>query len=347
MKIRFGAIAFFVLFAGITINFIACSGGKPENPNGGDPPPEEKLVLKPTPVFSGSKAYEFVKNQVDFGPRVPNSDAHRRCADFLANQLKSYNWQVTVQNFDAKAYNGKILKSFNIIGAWNPQATKRILLTAHWDTRPYNDKEVKDTTKFEPIDGANDGASGVGVLLELARLVNESKLKPEVGIDIIFFDSEDHGQPEDYKGEYKPDMWCLGSQYWSNNKHKADYQAYYGILLDMVGGKGAQFYREGTSMQYAGEITQRVWRIANMIGYGQFFKMQNSPAITDDHTYVNKIAKIPMLDIIEFDPNNRDSFFGHYHHTKKDNMSIIDSVTLKAVGQTVVQVVYNEAGATQ
>ncbi|MCU0447964.1 MAG: M28 family peptidase [Microscillaceae bacterium] len=322
--------------------FNACETKKGNDKTTTDEPKEQPLVLKPAPKFSGDTAYRYVKAQVDFGPRVPNTEAHRRCADYLKNTLQSLGWQVIVQDFDATAYNGKILKSKNIIGVYNPQAPTRILLAAHWDTRPYNDKEVSDTTKYEPIDGANDGASGVGVLLEIARAIYQSEKKPEVGIDIIFFDSEDYGQPEDYAGQYQPDMWCLGSQYWSKNKHKADYQAYFGILLDMVGAKGAQFYREGTSMEKAGDVTNMVWKVAQQLNYGQYFKMLNSPGITDDHTYVNQIAKIPMLDIIEYDPNNKDSFFGHYHHTKKDNMSIIDSKTLEAVGQTVLQVVYNQ-----
>lgn len=320
---------------------ISSCGGKSTNP----PQTEEIIVLQPTPVFNADSAYLFVAAQVKFGKRVPNTEAHRKCADYLVEQLRSFGFQTEVQAFEAIAYNGNKLQSKNIIGKFNPTAAKRILLAAHWDSRPFNDKEAKDSTKFEPIDGANDGASGVGVLLEIARAIAMAEKKPQVGVDIIFFDSEDYGQPENYQGQYKPDMWCLGSQYWSKNK--GNYQAYFGILLDMVGGKNAQFWREGSSLQYAREITQNTWRVGNQLGYSSYFILKDAPAITDDHSYVNTIAKIPMLDIIEYDPANSDTFFAHYHHTSKDNMEIIDKNTLKAVGQTVLQVVYNEQVTVQ
>ena len=308
---------------------------------------EEKIVLKPAPVFNGDSAYQFVKAQVDFGPRNPNSEGHKKCGDYLINQLKSFGFETISQDFDAIAYDGKILKSRNIIGIFNPKATTRILLAAHWDTRPMNDKEEKDSTKYTPIEGANDGASGVGILLELARTISLAEKKPDVGIDIIFFDSEDYGQPENFQGQYKADAWCLGSQYWSKNKHVPNYSAYYGILVDMAGAANAKFYMEGTSMQVAPIINNKVWNIAQTAGYGKYFISKPAPMITDDHTYVNNIAKIPMIDIIDYEPNS-DGYFPDYHHTSKDNMQIIDKNTLKAVGQTLIQVLYNEdAGITQ
>jgi hypothetical protein len=325
--------------AGGAVCLTNCGGGTTKKPPVNT---EDKLVLKACPAFNPDSAYQFIKAQVDFGTRVPNTEPHRRCKDYLFEQLKKYGFAPIIQNFEATAYNGKKLTSFNIIGTFNPQAAKRILLAAHWDTRPYNDKEAKDSTQFKPIDGANDGGSGVGVLLEIARTIATAKDKPQIGVDIIFFDSEDYGQPENSK-DWKPDFWCLGSQYWAKNKHKENYSAYYGILLDMVGAKGAKFHKEGTSLQYAREITNHIWRIANELNYGLYFKMAESPSITDDHTYVNTVAKIPMTDIVEYDPTGGDSFFGKYHHTSADNMTLIDTNTLKAVGQTVLQVLYNEA----
>jgi Zn-dependent M28 family amino/carboxypeptidase len=320
---------------------IACGGNAPKE----NKPVEEepKLVLKPAPTFSGDSAYNFVEAQVKFGPRVPNTEPHKRCKDYFYDQLKKFGFSPIIQNFEATAYNGKKLTSYNVIGTYNPQASKRILLAAHWDTRPYNDKEVTDSTKFKPIDGANDGASGVGVLLEIARVIAQAEKKPTVGIDIIFFDSEDYGHPENHThSSGSAEFWCLGSQYWAKNKHKQDYTAYYGILLDMVGAKGAQFYKEGTSTQYAHEVTNQIWDIAHKLNYSNHFKMANSPSITDDHYFVNTLAKIPMLDIIEYDPAGGDSYFAKYHHTMNDNMDIIDRNTLKAVGQTVLQAIYNE-----
>ncbi len=303
--------------------------------------PAKKMVLKPCPAFSGDSAYDFVAAQVKFGPRVPNSAPHKQCKDYFYAQFSKFGFSPIIQNFEATAYNGTKLTSYNVIASYNPKATKRILLAAHWDTRPYNDKEATDSTQFKPIDGANDGASGAGVLLEIARTIAQAEKKPTVGIDIILFDSEDYGHPEHHKGG-SAEYWCLGSQYWAKNKHKPDYTAYYGILLDMVGAKDAKFYREGTSLQYARDVTYSIWEIGNALGFTHYFKNLDSPALTDDHLFVNTIAKIPMLDIIEFDPSGGESYFAKYHHTLNDNMQIIDKNTLKAVGQTVLQALYNE-----
>ncbi|MCS6821471.1 MAG: M28 family peptidase [Microscillaceae bacterium] len=302
-------------------------------------PPTPRPILS-VPNFNADSAYYFIEAQVRIGKRVPNTEAHRKCSIFLVQTLQSLGWQVTMQDFDATAYDGTVLKSKNIIAAFQPERKKRILLAAHWDTRPFADKDTKD--KNLPIDGANDGGSGVGVLLEIARIISQSTQKPAVGIDIIFFDSEDYGQPEDFKGEYKPDMWCLGSQYWAKNKHKENYSAYYGILLDMVGAKGAKFYREGLSKKYAPSIVEKVWNTARQLGYTHFFVPNDSPEITDDHKYINEIAKIPMINIVEYNPNTKDSYFADYHHTHNDNMQLIDKQTLKAVGQTVLHVLYQE-----
>ncbi len=297
---------------------------------------KKEIVLNPTPVFSGDSAYLFVKAQVDFGPRVPNTAAHQKCGDYLIESLKKFGCEVVVQKFDAVAYDKTVLKSRNIIASLNPKASRRIIIAAHWDTRPIADKDKKDTLK--PIDGANDGGSGVAIILELARTISLSEKKPTVGIDFILFDSEDYGQP-DYTSQqdYKPETWCLGSQYWSKNNPS---KAYFGILLDMVGAKNAKFYMEGTSMKNASSINQRIWDIGNKLGFSNSFIYKGSPEITDDHVYMNK-AGIPTIDIIEYDPSQGNSFFGSYHHTLQDNMDIIDKETLKAVGQTVLQVIYN------
>ncbi|TAF66135.1 MAG: M28 family peptidase [Cytophagales bacterium] len=339
---KFLNIPFFIcVFAVISLN--SCGGKKTkqktdvEQDNITTP-----IVLQKAPIFESDSAYRFIEKQLSFGKRVPNTEGHRRCGDYLVSQLKAYQWEVIEQKFEAVAYDSTILQSRNIIASYNPKATRRILLAAHWDTRHVADKEKDAKKAEEAIEGANDGASGVAVLLEIARLIGLGEMKPTVGVDIIFFDSEDYGKPNGYKKKSVVDNdWCLGSQYWSKNKHKADYQAYYGILLDMVGAKGAIFYREGTSMQYAGIVNQRFWTIANQLGYKQFVN-QDSPSIVDDHYYVNTIAKIPMMNIIEFDVKNPASFFAPYHHTHQDNLSIIDKTTLKAVGQSVVQMLYNE-----
>jgi hypothetical protein len=324
-----------------TSGLIACDKKERRVEENTSPPP---VITVTAPIFNADTAYAFIEKQVDFGPRVPNTQPHRQCGDYLITTLKQYGANVTVQDFVAEAYNGTKLQSRNIIASYFPNATKRILLAAHWDTRHVADKDVVDQNK--PIDGANDGASGVGVLLEIARIMQADTMKPNVGVDIILFDSEDYGEPETSQPEDIPNrnnkiFWCLGSQYWSKNKHVPNYSAYYGILLDMVGAKGATFAKEGTSMEYAASVVERVWNIAQALGYGGMFINRNSPGITDDHVFVNRDAKIPMIDILDYDSAGED-YFGPYHHTHADNMQIIDKTTLKAVGQTVLQTLYEE-----
>ena len=303
----------------------------------------KEITLQKAPEFNADSAYFFVQKQVDFGPRVPNSKGHQECGDYLINQLKQYGWEVKVQEFTAVAYDSTLLSSRNIIASFNPDEPTRILLAAHWDTRHVADKDSSDTDS--PIDGANDGASGVGVLLEVARAISSATQKPAYGVDIIFFDSEDYGPPENSEYQGNNNFWCLGSQHWAKNRIPENYTAYFGILLDMVGAKDAVFYQEGHSIQYAGNVTRYVWNVANKIGHGNQFVNKESPAIIDDHYFVNKEAGIPMLDIIEYDVHRANAYFASYHHTHADNMDIIDRNTLNAVGKTVLQVIYSDIKA--
>jgi glutaminyl-peptide cyclotransferase len=283
------------------------------------------------PDFNADSAYLYVKQQVDFGPRVPNTPAHEKCADFFVQKLRQYCKDVIVQKGQVKAFDGTVLNFKNIIASFAPEVNNRIFLCSHWDSRPFadNDADVKNHNK--PIDGANDGASGVGVLLEVARQLSISR--PEIGIDLIFFDVEDYGPPLDQKStEDAGDWWGLGSQYWSRQQHVENYFARYGILLDMVGAPGATFLKEGISMDYAPEIVDQVWRIANRIGYSGYFYFEKGTYITDDHYYIN---------IIHLDRTSKTGFY-HTWHTTNDNLSNIDKNTLKAVGQTLLTVIYEE-----
>jgi hypothetical protein len=324
-------LSIFVL-SGVVVYFKSCQ--KPTET------PTEDVSLIPSPDFKADSAYAYVKAQVDFGPRVPNTKAHKDCGNYLIAKLKQFGCEVISQDFVATKYDGTKMNARNIIGSINPKAEKRILLTAHWDSRSVADKDSVD--KNSPIDGANDGGSGVAVLLEIARSIQIAQQKPNVGVDIIFFDVEDHGEPEGYKGPEKTtSSWGLGSQYWAANKHKENYTAYYGILLDMVGGKGAIFPHEGESMRYAPMIVRNVWDIASRLGYSTVFVDAEGIGLTDDHTAVNEVGKIQMIDIVELHPNSPQTFY-KYHHTHGDNISNIDKNTLKAVGQTVLSVLYQE-----
>ncbi|MDF2159091.1 M28 family peptidase [Algoriphagus sp. CAU 1675] len=317
---------------GILLVGLACSSEKTTE----NKVPE--VVIKPYPAFNADSAYSFVQKQVDFGPRVPGTTSHSNTKNWILQTLEKYGWAVQTQDFQAKTYDKLTWDLSNIIASYNPQASKRILLAAHWDTRRIADKDTERLD--EPIDGANDGASGVGVLMEIARVVGTQGLKPDVGIDIILFDGEDDGEPETARIRDNSQIWwCLGSQYWSKNKHVPNYSAYYGILVDLVGAKGAQFFKEGYSRQYASGIVKKVWDHAAQLGHNSFFVNRNSPEILDDHVFVNANAGIPMIDIIEFSP---DYGFGHYHHTHQDNMDVIDRRSLQAVGETVLFTVYQE-----
>lgn len=282
------------------------------------------------PNFNADTAYAYIKKQVDFGPRVPGSSAHAKCADWLTNTLKKQGLDVIVQTETAKTFDGKQFRLKNIIAQFKPEVADRVLLCAHWDARPFADSDTKD--KDKPIDGADDGASGVGVLLAIADALKQTPAN--IGVDIILFDIEDYGSNGDMES------WCLGSQHWSANPHKQGYTARYGILLDMVGSKGATFPKEANSVAYAPSIVTKVWNAAAQLGYSNYFIDETISFVgVDDHIYVNK-AGIPCIDIIHYD--KKEQGFGPHHHTHADNISIIDTATLKAVGQTLLEVIYNE-----
>jgi len=291
------------------------------------------------PQFSADSAYSFIEKQLAFGPRVPNTEPHVACASWLEEKMSSYGAEVIVQNEKLVAFNGTRLNSFNIIAQFQPQKANRLLLMAHWDSRPYADHDPDPEKRNHPIPGANDGASGVGVLLEIARQMGQSPCS--MGIDIILFDAEDYGVPDHLDIEWKADSWCLGSQYWANNPHKKDYYARYGILLDMVGAKDALFTQEEVSHFYARSVLDQVWKTARQLGYGSYFSFEKTAQIIDDHRYVNEIIGIPSIDIIQYD-HGTESNFGSYWHTHNDDISTIDKNTLKAVGETVMHVIYSE-----
>lgn len=285
------------------------------------------------PVFNADSAYLYIKTQVDFGPRVPNTDAHKACGNYLAQKLEQFGAKIYNQQINLSAYNGTLLKARNIIGAFKPEAKKRIALFSHWDSRPWADQDPDPKKHYTPILGANDGASGVGVLLEIARQIQQQQ--PELGIDIILVDAEDYGTHTAYNGEHKVESWGLGSQAWARNPHETNYRARFGILLDMVGGKNPEFRYEATSEKYASNVNRKVWKAAKQLGFERFFVPKDGGEITDDHTFINQYSNVPTIDIIPYN-------FFEYWHTEKDNMDAIDKETLQAVGQTVMQVIYNE-----
>lgn len=325
------SISMFLLSAFMLLTATSCGSNSSKTSSTDNNDQETNVQV---PQFDADSAYKYVQAQVDFGPRTPNSKGHVACGEYLANTLAAHGAKVTNQYADLLTFDGTLLKARNIIGSYKPESKKRIALFAHWDTRPWADNDPDEKNHRTPILGANDGASGVGVLLEVARLINQQQ--PELGIDLIFFDAEDWGS-SDVK-----DSWCLGAQYWARNPHVPNYNARYGILLDMVGGKNATFYKEAYSEQYAPDVNKKVWKKANQLGYGRYFISENGGGTTDDHLYVNEIAQIKTIDIVPHHPECEASSFGPTWHTVNDNMDNIDRSTLKAVGQTVLKVIYNE-----
>ena len=329
------------------------------------------------PAFCADSAYAFCEAQCDFGPRTMNSQAHDDCGAWIMEKFKSYGMSVTPQQTLLKGYDGTMLRATNIIASYRPELTDRILICAHWDSRPWADNDPDEANHRKPVLAANDGASGVAVMLELARLLREyggagarghedtsaadtsratsasdSILAPPhlrtpapplpLGVDFICFDAEDWGTPQWDDTPSDGDTWALGAQYWAANPHVDGYTARYGILLDMVGGQGAQFYQEQQSLQYARSIVDKVWRASQVVGFGSFFPSREGVGITDDHLPVNRVAKIPCIDIIPYYPDCPQSSFGPTWHTVNDDMAHIDRNTLQAVGQTLIQVLWSE-----
>lgn len=302
---------------------------------------DESASLQPVgPVFCADSAYLYCHAQCDFGPRTMNSKAHDDCEKWIISKFESFGMQVTPQKAVLKGYDGTSLNSTNIIASYRPDLTDRVLLCAHWDSRPWADNDPDEANWKTPVMAANDGASGVAVMLEIARLLSKDTL--QLGVDFICFDAEDWGVPQWNEDNFDSDSWALGAQYWSTNLHKKGYRARFGILLDMVGGQGAQFYKEAMSVQYANHIVEKVWRAAQVVGYGSMFPSQQGTGVTDDHISVNTKAKIPTIDIIPYYPNCEQSSFGPTWHTVNDDMEHIDKNTLQAVGQTLIQVLFSE-----
>lgn len=292
------------------------------------------------PTFCADSAYQYIDKQCSFGPRTMNSKAHDECGKWIVAKFQSLGYEVTEQRADLKGYDGTTLKSTNIIAKYRPELTNRILLCSHWDSRPWADNDPDTANHRKPVLGANDGASGVGVLLEVARLLREDTTA-QIGIDFVCFDAEDWGVPEWENGYDGDDSWALGANHWAKNQPQG-YKPRYGILLDMVGGQGARFYQEGFSLHFAADIVRQVWSTAHAIGYSSYFPMTEGSTVTDDHLPINESAGIPTIDIIPYYPDCPQSSFGTTWHTVNDDMAHIDKNALKAVGQVIIQTIYTE-----
>jgi len=278
--------------------------------------------------FDGNKAFSYLKAQCDFGPRPPNTETHRKCGDYLVNSLKPLADAVSEQNFECQV-DQRTLNLRNIIAHFHPEMKEYILLCAHWDTRPVADEEVDKTKAAKPILGANDGASGVAVLLELARILHETP--PKIGVMMVFFDGEDYGAT--------PNLMFMGSKHFAKKlgdlkrAYGKPIKPRYGILLDMVGDRNLQIYRERFSDGKAPEIVDKVWKAAADLGYGDVFKNTNKYYVSDDHTPL-LAAGIKCIDVIDFDYP--------YWHTLDDTVDKCSPQSLQIVGDVIAKVIYSE-----
>jgi len=324
---------------------IGCRSDSSSHSSGND----QELATTPVsiPSFNRDSAYAFVAAQLEFGPRNPGSPGIEACRDWIVDKLEGYGAEVIRQKFKAEIHDGSVFPSENLIGQFNPENRNRIVFAAHYDTRAIAEEDPDPAKRDQPIPGADDGGSGVGVLLEIARLLHEQKI--DLGVDIIFFDVEDQGTRN---SDADPDntSWCIGSQYWSKNLHRSNYKPRFGILLDMVGSRNAFFNKENVANLYphykeVHTLYNKVWNLAAAMGKGRYFQNRTIGGIIDDHYFVNSIAGIPMIDIINKAPGNEQTFGAHWH-THGDDISVIDKNTLAAVGQVVTAVVYRTAGGT-
>lgn len=308
---------------------------------------EEKKIQKLAMVvpYSSDSAYRFIEEQVAFGPRVAGSEENRKCAEYIADKLKKFGADsIIIQDFRSQVHTGDDLRMRNIMGRFkgsSPEADSKppVLLLAHYDTRPWADRDSKVENQTKPILGANDGASGVATLLAIAHQFSQQR--PQVNVDLLFVDGEDYGRASDW--ENCDSTWCLGAQYWTANM-PADYQSNrprFGILVDMVGARNARFPREFISDRFAEQVVDKVWSMAAHTGHSRFFINEKGGSIIDDHYFINLNTGIPTIDIIDI-ANAETGSFPPTWHTVNDNISQISRATLRYVGQTVSNVIYYE-----
>ena len=298
---------------------------------------QDDTIVRVVPTFNPDSAYQYVKAQCDFGPRVPGTEAHTACLQYFVEQFSRFGADtVIVQEGESMIYDGTKMPIRNVVASYGLGKPNRVMICAHWDSRPFADNDINPDNRRKAIIGANDGASGVGVMMELARQLGQKNAA--VGVDLILFDLEDWGAPDWEQSKLSDGGWALGSKYWASRPHIPGYQAQFAILLDMVGAQGAQFYREYFSDQYASWVVDRVWNKAADLGLGHVFVNQRGGGVTDDHINVNR-AGIPCVDIIQFQTDT-ETGFGDYWHTHNDDMRNIDPLTLDAVGRVLMEIIY-------
>lgn len=299
---------------------------------------------RPRTAFSGETSLAYVKTQLDFGPRVPGTAGHRRTGDWIIAQMKLRVDTVVVQSWTHVTAKGDTLPLRNILARINPAATQRVLYLTHWDTRPTADEDMNLGNRSLPIAGANDGASGVALLMGIADALK--KTRPLYGVDLLFVDGEDYGSFDGYDADSaltKHYDVLIGSTYFANHLPSPDYRPIFGVLFDLIGDKSLQIEQESNSVAAAPEVVSRVWSTADDLGYGKYFINVNKGGMTDDHVPLLKRG-LRVIDVIDADycldggvgcepgPNN-------LHHTMGDTFDKVSARSLQIVGDVAVALV--------
>jgi len=276
----------------------------------------------PRTRFDGARAYGYVRRQLEFGPRVPGTVAHRQAGEWLAQTLQGSADTVVLQEWVHVSARGDSLPMRNVLARFRPTSTARVLYVTHWDTRPVADKEEDPARRALPIPGANDGGSGTALLLALADAL--AAAPPDVGVDLLFVDGEDYGDFDRNQDVF------IGSTWFAAHLPSAGYQPLFGVVWDMVGDRDQQIFQESNSVQAAPEVVARVWGTAEELGYGAVFVPQVKYAITDDHIPLLRKG-LRVIDVIDFD--------FPYHHQLGDNLSAVSAESLQRVGDVALRLV--------
>jgi hypothetical protein len=276
--------------------------------------------------FDGQRAFTYLQAQVAFGPRVPNTAAHRGAGDFILAQLKQSADSVEVQTWNHVTTNHDTLHLRNFIAHFKPSAKERVLFLAHWDTRPHADNSADMADQQKPVLGANDGASGVALLLGVADALKQ--IPPSIGVDLLLVDGEDYG---DFTAA-PPDV-LIGSKFYAKSL-APDRHPLYAVLFDMIGDKDLTIYQEANSSHYAPEIVERVWDKAKDLGYGSYFRSTIGYSLIDDHQSLLDVG-VHAIDVVDYDygPGNK------YWHSLNDTVDKVSAQSLQIVGDVAVSLV--------
>ena len=281
---------------------------------------------RPAREFDGAKALTYVERQLSFGPRIPATPGHQRAGDWLLAELVARADTVIVQEWTQSTRRGERLRLRNFLARFRPDAAERVLYLAHWDTRPKADQSANLAAQRMPVPGANDGGSGVAVLLGVADVLKAKP--PAVGVDLLFVDGEDYGDFSDTTET------LMGSRYFAA-RQPAGYPPLFAVLFDMVGDADQQIYYEGNSAAFAPEVVQRVWRTADELGYGRVFLPGVRHTLTDDHVALQQ-GGVHAIDVVDFSYCGPDN---PYWHTTDDTIDKVSAQSLQTVGDVAVALV--------